>query len=206
MMGLKNVDLAGLTRNMPQSMTQQAQPQPTMAAFRPNAPDSGRFADAKVGGYGAPMNMQASKNYGDVAGPGMNTAPLGAALAGGALLGGYGSAAAAVSPQGQRLLGQGANYAQRLLGSGSGQANLTRQVPNFTMSAQRINPTMGPFQQAGTNIRGLLPQVSQTGMENQTVVRKMLDTLKAYNSGSPEDIKASQDIIKLIQPYLQGMK
>ena len=72
--------------------------------------DQGRFADAKVGGYGNTMDQQASVNYGKVAGPAMNTAPLGAALAGVGMLGGLGSlgqaAVATMTPEGQMFVKQ----------------------------------------------------------------------------------------------------
>lgn len=99
--------------------------------------DQGRFADAKVGGYGNTMDQQASVNYGKVAGPAMNTAPLGAALAGVGMLGGLGSlgqaAVAAMTPQGQMYVKQMMDRANRLGAAGDkmGAAKIISDLQDF---------------------------------------------------------------------------
>lgn len=141
-----------------------------------STPDAGRFSDAKIGGYGAPMNLQASKNFGDVAGPGMNTSVPGAL----ALMASAGqfalpaAAAAGSSPQMQRLVGGVNGLTQRLLGNGS-QSALPGLPQRLALPPSSYNMGTG----AGVNNMGqilLNPSPLAQGTQARQILARMSPT------------------------------
>ncbi len=126
----------------------------------PPAPDAGRFSDAKIGGYGAaPMNLQAGVDFGKTAGPGMNTAPLGAGLGAAGLLGAFGTGALATAsaPQAQARIPQLMQLVQR--------SNAAMQAGRPVVAAQNAAAQATRAAEAAKNSR--VAEMVQTILRSQ---------------------------------------
>lgn len=151
-----------------------------------NAPDMGRFSDAKIGGYGAPMNHQASTEYGKVAGPAMNAAPLGASLGLAGYLGAFGAPAAA------------------------GATNVLRQLPPARTPLQLgpapVRPGLpsGQYNMGPSSIGKPPIPLGPSSLPNETLVSQLLQAYQKHLSLGNKEY--AQQTLELMQPFLKGLK